>query len=418
VRNKTFLITIGVLLLALTIVILPFMSACAPKETTPTTPTTPAVPAPSSIKIGALNNMTGPLSPLGTVGNWGYVAAVDDINKSGGVYVKEFDKKIPLELETIDMQADAEKTLKGFAKLNADNVVAVVGETYISAAIGDAEKDKLPVLAVMLALWGQHQQGFKYWFSPYSKTNDTAIAYFDLLDSIPKDQRPTKVGILEEQMEIGIEFANFFKQEAQARGYQIAADEKYARFAKDLSPAILVLKNNGAEVITGICMEPDGMTLMKQSQELGFSPKAYCIVQAADTGVWPLALGPLADYVLAAPDWHHSLPFAGVADLNAKYQAEFNKPAECYVGPSYASIQIIADAIERAGTLDREKIRDAIAATDMMSVRGQIKFRDDGTLIDPVPLITQWQSGVSEIVWPKEYKTKSLIYPAPAWDKR
>jgi branched-chain amino acid transport system substrate-binding protein len=418
-KSKTLLMVMGILL-ALTVMIVPFMSGCTPQQQPPatTTPTTPAVPAPASIKIGAMNNLTGPLSPLGKVGNWGYVTAVNDINKAGGVYVKEFDAKIPLELVTIDMEASVEKTLKGFERLNSENAVVVVGETYISAVIGEAEKNKLPVLAVMCALWGQHQQGFKYWFGPYSKTNDTAKAYFDVLDSIPDAQRPTKIGLLEEQMEIGIEFCNFFKEEAVNRGYEIVAHEKYARFAKDLSPAILVMKDKGVEVVTGICMEPDGMTLMKQSQELDFNPKAFCIVQAADTGIWPLALGPLADYVLAAPDWHHSLPFAGVADLNAKYQAEFNEPAECYAGPSYASIQIVADAIERAGTLDREKVRDAIAATNMMTVRGQIQFREDGTLIDPVPAITQWQKGVSQLIWPADFKTQSLIYPTPGWKQR
>jgi len=58
-----------------------------------------------------------------------------------------------------------------------------------------------------------------------------------------------------------------------------------------------------------------------------------------------------------------------VAELNEKYQAEFGRPADLLTGPAYACVQILADAIERAGTLDRDKIRDAIAATDMMTVK-------------------------------------------------
>ena len=58
---------------------------------------------------------------------------------------------------------------------------------------------------------------------------------------------------------------------------------------------------------------------------------------------------------------------------------KFNRPADVITGPAYACVQALANAIEKAGTLDRAKIRDAIAATDMMTVIGPLKFRPDGT---------------------------------------
>jgi len=66
-----------------------------------------------------------------------------------------------------------------------------------------------------------------------------------------------------------------------------------------------------------------------------------------------------------------------VAELNAAYQAEFGRPADLLTGPSYACVQILADAIERAGTLDRDAIRDAIAATNMTTVSGPVTFNAD-----------------------------------------
>jgi branched-chain amino acid transport system substrate-binding protein len=80
-------------------------------------------------------------------------------------------------------------------------------------------------------------------------------------------------------------------------------------------------------------------------------------------------------------------------ELNVTYQSKFGRPADVITGPAYASIQILAAAIEKAGTLDTTEIRDALAETDMMTVVGKVKFRPNGTLIDPCPAVVQWLGG-------------------------
>jgi branched-chain amino acid transport system substrate-binding protein len=87
------------------------------------------------------------------------------------------------------------------------------------------------------------------------------------------------------------------------------------------------------------------------------------------------------------------------------------------VGPAYACVQILAAAITRAGSADREKVRDAIAAADQVTVIGPVKFRPDGTGIVQAAF-AQWQNGKQELVWPKEYATAPLAYPAPPFAKR
>jgi branched-chain amino acid transport system substrate-binding protein len=80
-------------------------------------------------------------------------------------------------------------------------------------------------------------------------------------------------------------------------------------------------------------------------------------------------------------------------------------------------VQILADAIERAGTLDRDAIRDAIAATDMMTVIGPVTFNADGTgnVLNPM---SQWQNGQLELVWPEDQATAPLAYPAIPFEER
>jgi branched-chain amino acid transport system substrate-binding protein len=129
-------------------------------------------------------------------------------------------------------------------------------------------------------------------------------------------------------------------------------------------------------------------------------------------------LGPIGDYVLFGCAWHPALNFPGISELNAEHQAKFGRSADVMTGPAYASIQVIADAIERAGSVEPEKIRDAFIDTSMMTVVGHVKFRPDGTVLDPFYGVGQWHSGRPQLVWPEDIRTKPLIYPVPKWDDR
>src|SRR5439155_1430293 len=94
-------------------------------------------------------------------------------------------------------------------------------------------------------------------------------------------------------------------------------------------------------------------------------------------------------------------------ELNLAHVKKVGRPADPIAGPAYACVQILAGAIGRAGSLDRDKIRDAIAATDMVTVIGPVKFRPDGTgIVNAVFL--QWLNGKQELVWPRDSATAPL----------
>ena len=103
--------------------------------------------------------------------------------------------------------------------------------------------------------------------------------------------------------------------------------------------------------------------------------------------------------------------------MNEAHQKRTGRPADPAVGPSYACVQLFADAIQRAGSLDRGKIRDAMAASNMMTVAGPVRFNPDGT--SPVrAVLVQWLQGKQELVWPKEFATKPFGYPAVPFKQR
>jgi branched-chain amino acid transport system substrate-binding protein len=379
-----------------------------------------ASPIPQTIPFGAAVSLSGPYSNLGHQIKAGYEIAAEDINRSGGIFVKEYGKKIPLEVIVQDTESIPIKAVNRMEWLYTDKkVVAYGGEGNIVNGQGVAEKNKVPSFAIAAPHLRPHEQGLKYWFSPFAKSPDIAQSICDVLETIPAEKRPKAVAIFQEQEDWGVEQAKAFRKEVLQRGYEVAVFEKYRRMTKDFSPLIMAALNAGAEVIFSSPIAPDGMTMMRQMKELNYNPKAVVVIRGAEDLSWGKALGPLGNYViLAGMSWHHSLKYPGVDKLNAAFQSKFGRPADLMTGSAYASIQILAAAIEKAGTLDTTEIRDAISATNMMTVMGKVKFRPDGTLIDPCPAVVQWLAGNRRLVWPKEFRETSFVYPIPPWKER
>jgi branched-chain amino acid transport system substrate-binding protein len=159
------------------------------------------------------------------------------------------------------------------------------------------------------------------------------------------------------------------------------------------------------------------MAMVKQMKELDFNPKLTIVIRAPDVPAWGKNLGKDGDYVVLAPGWHNAVKAPGVKELNEAHQKKIGRPADPIAGPAYACVQIAAAAIARAGSLDHARVRDAVAATDMTTVVGPVKFRPDGTgVVQSVFL--QWLNGKQELVWPKESATAPLAYPAPPFARR
>jgi len=398
-------------------------TTAAPAATKAPEPTKPAAPpAPAAIEIGASIPLTGKFGSLGQQVRPGYAYAVADINAAGGVYVKEFDKKIPLKLTVYDDESDPTKAVSKMETLFAEQKVVA----YLGGAASDmhvattaiAEKNKVPYLGIAFALNAIHQKGYKYLFSPFPKSVQQGPDTFTILNAlIPEGQRPLKVAIFAEKSDWGAEQGALWKENAAKNGYTVVVYEEYAVGNLDFTAMILKAKNAGAETLLALPNQPSGEALIKQMVENGWTPKFSLIIRAPENVTWSKNLGKNGDYVTIFPGWHNAMKFPGVDKLNEAYQKEFNRPADLLTGPAYACVQILAAAIEKAGTLDRDKIRDAIAATNMTTVIGPVSFNPDGTakVLDPM---VQWQNGKLEIVWPKEHATKPLAYPAVPFDKR
>ncbi len=379
----------------------------------------PAAMAGETVKIGGSVPLTGRYGAGGAQNKAGYEIAVEAINRAGGVTVGG--KKLPLQLVLLDDESDPTKTVARMETLAAQGVAAYLGgfgSDMHAAAAAIAEKNKIPYCGVAFALYSIHQRGYRYLFSPFWKSPDIAKATFQMLNEyLPEAQRPKKVAIFQEKTDWGKELGDLWVKEAAAHGYQIAVRAEYGVGSKDFSDIILKAKNAAAESLLSLPNPPDGMAIVKQMQELDYNPKFAFAIRAPDPPVWARNLGKAGDYWALGPGWHNGVKYPGVAELNQAHLQRVGRPADPITGPSYACVQVLANAIEHADSLDREKIRGAIAATGMTTVVGPVRFNPDGTGQVRAVLV-QWLDGMQELVWPKEFATKPFGYPAPPFKQR
>jgi branched-chain amino acid transport system substrate-binding protein len=371
--------------------------------------------APKTIKIGAMYEKTGPLSTNGQRFEWGLTKAVEKINMAGGIFIKEYNKKIPVELVIGDHQSKEDKAVTVAEYLNEKGIVALLGTTSIlPTAASVYEKNHLPTLATFSGMDAPFLMGYKYIFSNSPKFSDLGKSAAAFFKNMPK--KPSKVALFEAQADPGVETCRYAEQELKAVGIETVR-VKFSWLTKDMSSAILEAMKAGADAVYSMAILPDAMLMIKQMKELNFNPKAILIIEGpTNRGPWK-TLGKDGDFICTFNDFHWNLKYPEVNEITRMYEAEKKEKPYATTGAAWAAFQIVVDSIMRAGSLDREKIRDAMAKTDMMTVMGPIKFKQNGAgEIHFVPIV-QYQNKVEVLVFPNNVKEKNFI-PIPAWDKR
>src|SRR5262245_62561262 len=258
----------------------------------------PALAAAQTVKVGAVVPLTGRYGGLGAQVRAGYEIAVEQINEAGGVTVGG--AKRPLELVLLDDESDATKTVSRMETLAAQGVVAYLGgagSDLHAAAASVAEKNKIPYLGIAFALHKIHEQGFRYLFSPFFKSPDIGPFTAELLKTIPAGERPKTAAIFQEKTDCGREMTTTWTDAGKEAGYAVEVVGEYAPGAQGFSDLILKAKGAGADLVLGLPTPPDGMTIVKQMKELGYSPKMTLRVRAPDPPSWNTYLGNDGDSV-------------------------------------------------------------------------------------------------------------------------
>jgi branched-chain amino acid transport system substrate-binding protein len=262
--------------------------------------------------------------------------------------------------------------------------------------------------------------GTPYVFRVGQTTDAYAEASFDLIRSF-KDLKT--VAVLVSNDALGHSTAASVRQKCKQLGYQLVGDQAYDRGLTDFRPTLNSFKSANPDVVALSSYEEDAATLMRQAKEVSLSPRMFIAVGATGYALpqFITGAGDAAEYVFSASPWRPEAKFPGAQDLNARLTKMLGSEPSHHAAKSYGGLLAVADAIQRAGSTDREAIRKALHEVHLMTAFGPVSFEAKNGFQNqnPAPsLIIQVQKGKFVVVWPKDAASGAPIFPTPPWEKR
>lgn len=325
------------------------------------------------VKIGVVNPMTGPAALYGVVSQKSVQMAVDEINGKGGLLGGR-----RLEVIFEDDHTSPEGVVNAVNKLvNQDKVDAVAGGMNSSVTIAAKEVTRDRVLHFVMAAQAEDitAKGHKWLFD----LNPTVAMYATpLLEHIKAQVKPARLAMFVESTDFGRVNIQVARQAFQGSGTQIVAVESYTQQDTDFSTGLTRIKAANPDALFVVNAAPAQMPqIWRQVRELGFNVKRF---QSAGTLLPKTAhdMGPLAEGIVTAEVWHQDVDTQGNRTFVKAYQARFNDAPDKVAALSYASIMILARAMDQAGSTDPDKVARALASNTYDTLLGPAKFDAKG----------------------------------------
>jgi branched-chain amino acid transport system substrate-binding protein len=370
--------------------------------------------------------------------------AVAEINSKGGVKVGN--AKRELKLETIDLRdfspgVPVQEALLGIEKIITEKKVAaiVVGPFRSEALLAGMDllaKYKVPMLGTIAMTPKSEEkvksdpEKYKYCFRVCLNAVYLVKYLAQSLDSIKKDFGFNKIFAMHQDVLWAKATADGTLKVASGQfGWDNLGTEVYPTGSSDFSAGLIKAKTKGAQVILPVFDMAQSGILLKQWQSMKVPAMVGGFISPmAGPGAWKIFEGKIGGLLNTTFEIGSAIPtekYAPAKKFYDDYAAKYGTPMEAGHGPapSYDSVYILAEAIERAGTLDPDKLVEEIKKTDRAGVIGRIKFDDGNQVIygnDPTQTacgcIFQWSDdGKRVIVFPEALAEGKI--KLPSWVK-
>jgi branched-chain amino acid transport system substrate-binding protein len=391
-------------------------------------PSAPASgPETDAIALGAAVSLTGKYSTSGKNTKDGYDLAVERINEMGGIKVGG--KPYKLKIIYYDDESTSARGAQLVERMISQDGVQFVLGPYSSAltkAIAPVtEKYKIPMIAANASDRALFTRGYRYLFAVLNTSDLYLSPAIDLVaeeeQKRGKDPKSLKVAIAIENDDASQDVRNGVIEAAKRWGMQVVVDDKLPPELSDMSSTLTKVKALKPDIFVVSGHAKGAMLAVRQVSEQHVYVPALALTGADSAQIEKL--GKPAEYALCASQWDRTLAYSdrwfGTAENYAQmFEKKFQYHTPYIAAESTAAVLTFVDAIERAGSLDPEKVRDAIAKTDIMTFFGPVKFDDSGKNVAKSMVLYQIQNGKYMVVAPSKWANSKVIYPAPAGDER
>jgi branched-chain amino acid transport system substrate-binding protein len=373
-----------------------------------------AVAQSTSIRIGAPLPLTGALSPEGMKLQQGYELWKEAVNAGGGIAVGG--KKLPVEIVYYDYQSVTPKAVQLAEKLATDDKVDFMfspfGSGATKAASTVSERYGIPTLAPTASSAEVYDQGYKNLFGTFT-ANDTLT---EPMSDIVKAKAPAvkKVAILARNDLYPLALGQEFDRSAKKRGLEVVYFEKYAINTLDHASALTEIKAARPDWIVATGYINDMILIRKQMADLGIKAQLVTMINAPAYQEFVDATGPLANNVTSATWWHPAVRYKSkdVFGSSENYTSAFKKKYNLlpdFTNATGSAVGVVLQlAIEKAGTTDRAKVREALAAGGFDTFFGPLSFNATGLATSYIPPVFQIQNGKPVVIYPDLIKGGDL----------
>jgi branched-chain amino acid transport system substrate-binding protein len=360
--------------------------------------------------VGAALPLTGILADLAADYRKGLVLWQEEVNAAGGLLGRRVELKI---VDDASESSAAGRLYEQLIKDQADVLVGPFGSAASLGAAAAAERGRRVLLNATGAARVVHRASYRYVFqlpAPLGSYGRGALG-------VAREMGLQKVLILAREDPNSRESAMRAREEAVAMGLAPGEIEVHARGNLDFGPQISRARAAGTDAWIAFGLLQDAAEMTKSFRKQGYTPKLF-VAQGAAEPEFLDRVGQDAEGAIGISAYERRAATRG----NAAFVTSFAKRWSSEAGPAaaegYAAGKLLEAAAARAGTLEQEKLREALGALETHTVLGAYKVDRNGVQQAAQPLLLQVQRGRREIVWPAALATAKLQPYLPWRDRK
>ena len=412
-----------------------FMAGVAALAATVALAMAPQAFAAETVKIGVLMPLTGNAGAAGQASKAAVEVAAEIINgkhpELTGIPLAA-EEGLPglggakLDLVFVDHQGNPSVAQQQALRLVSQEKVNVLFGAYQSScsltATAVGERYGIPFVVGDSAAANVTSRGFKWLFRVTPIANDFAKAYMRFFDDMKKQGKTiNSIAIVNENTDYGTSVADAIEAEAKKAGLNVAIRVPYSANATDVGPQVLQLKDKNADAVIFISYTSDAILYMKTMHNLDYLPP---MVIGDDSGFsdpsFIPAVSDVAQGAINRSSWDIGKPGSVTSKINDMYKAKTGRDLDDTSARNMQAMLVLGDALNRAGSTDPEKIREALSKTDlkpdqlMMGYNG-VKFDETGQNIEASTYLIQLKDKAYKLVWPDSAAEAKLEWPMKGW---
>ncbi|MBI3454619.1 MAG: ABC transporter substrate-binding protein [Candidatus Rokubacteria bacterium] len=378
---------------------------------------------PRGLRIGHVHPLSGFLAFDGGLVANGLTLAVEEINAGGGIKSMGGAK---LALVGGDTQGKVEVGMAEAERLIREGVVALLGpyQSPVAYAVSQlAEKERTPFVITVAVADNITERGFEYTFRVQPNARAMTVRSLDHLAELAKASGVTvkTVATMHEDGLFGTSIAGHVERHAKNLGMEVVLNVAYNFRTPDVTTEISKIKAAKPDVVLVSGYFGDAILIARTATEHRLETRAVMgIANGGFSNPKFLADQPqLADLVMDGNYWHNPRSDRAKRVMEA-YQKRFNAPMSSHSVQSYSAMTVLRDALERGGSPDRAKVREALAKTnlsDHILPQGPIHFDKRGENVNAQPALLQNQGGKTVVVVPAQFAEAKAVFPVPRWSR-